>query len=55
MTLSDDDDSGDDNDNDNDNDNDYEHDTSGSQLHPGGKTGAHPALVSADGGFATHT
>jgi len=28
---------------------------SGSQLQPGGKTGAHPALVSAEGGFATHT
>ena len=29
--------------------------TSGSQLQPGGKTGAHPALVSSEGGLATHT
>ena len=46
---------GDDHDNDDNDNNDDENDndTSGSQLQPGGKTGAHPALVSAEGGVAT--
>ena len=52
MVYNDYDDDRDNNDNDENEDENY---TSGSQLQPGGKTGAHPALVSAEGGFATHT